>query len=128
MGRDGIEVEIEPVTGEERQAARGQAPSQGVDNRMSHVLRAGTELKHRKNLGEGIDGQPQPEDLCGTAQPSSEFVQLQVRELEIGKEALVQGLSVFASASEPGGDGRLPVAEDSLGCKLQNWVSCFFDN
>ncbi len=88
MGRQGIEGEIEPITGEEGQAARGQAPSQGVDNRMSHVLRAGTELKHRKNLGEGINGQPQPEDLCGTAQPGSEFVQLQVREL-CGEEAEV---------------------------------------
>jgi len=48
---------------------------------MSHVLRAGAELKHRNHLGEGIDGQPQPEDLGGATQPGSQFVQLEVREV-----------------------------------------------
>jgi hypothetical protein len=43
-----------------------------VDHRMGHVLCAGTELKHRQNLGEGIDSYPQPQDLCGTAQSGSQ--------------------------------------------------------
>src|SRR5215470_11534147 len=67
VGRERIKVEIEPVTGKERQAARGQALSESVDEDMRHVLRAGTELKHRKNLGERIDGQPEPKHLCGAA-------------------------------------------------------------
>ena len=41
----------------------------------------------RKNLGKGIDGQP--ENLLGAAQPGAQFIQLQVREVEIGEEALV---------------------------------------
>ena len=56
---------------------------------MRHVLGAGAELKHRKNLGAGIDGQPEPEDLFGAAEPGAEFVQLQVREVEMAEEALV---------------------------------------
>ena len=68
MGRESIKVELEPVTGEKWETARGQALSERVDEDMRHVLRARAELKHRKNLGEGVDGQPQPEHLCGPAQ------------------------------------------------------------
>ncbi|HEX9134834.1 MAG TPA: hypothetical protein VF844_21320 [Ktedonobacteraceae bacterium] len=34
----------------------------------------------------------------------------------MAEEALVQGLCMFPSASEPGGDGGLSVAEDPLCC------------
>ncbi|HLX56537.1 MAG TPA: hypothetical protein VKR83_05895 [Ktedonobacteraceae bacterium] len=59
---------------------------------MSHDLRARAELKRRKNLGEGIDGEPKPQDLFGAAEPGAQFIQLQVREVEVGEESLVQGL------------------------------------
>ena len=49
MGRERIEVEIEPVTGKEGEATGSQDLSQGMDDPMSHVLGAGTELKHGKN-------------------------------------------------------------------------------
>jgi hypothetical protein len=55
MSREGIEVEIEPVTGEEREAARSQELSQGVDEQVRHVLRAGTQMEHRQNLGARVD-------------------------------------------------------------------------
>ena len=35
MGGQGVEIEIEPVTGEERQAARGQDPPKRVDDGMA---------------------------------------------------------------------------------------------
>jgi len=47
MSRQRIKVEIEPITGEEREATGSQDLSQGVDHPMSHVLSAGTELKRR---------------------------------------------------------------------------------
>ena len=115
VSRESIEVEIEPVTGKERQAARGQALPQRVDEQVCHVLGAGTELKHRKNLGARIDGQPEPEHLLGVAQPGAQFVQLKVRKVEVFEVASVQRLRVLPSASQPGGDGRLPVAEDPFG-------------
>src|SRR5258707_10796352 len=68
---------------------------------MSHVLCAGTELKHRQNLSERIDGQPEPEHLRGTAQPGAQLVQLEVREMEMEEEALVQGVRVPTCTSEP---------------------------
>jgi hypothetical protein len=75
----------------------GQELSQGMDDAMRHVLGSRTELKHRKNLGARVDGQPQPEHLFGAAQPGAQFVQLQVREVEMAEEALVQGVRVLAS-------------------------------
>jgi len=96
-----------------------------VDEQMRHVLRAGTELKHGKNLRAGVDGQPQPENLFVAAQPGSQFIQLEVRELEITEGALVQGLRMLASARQPGGDGGLSVAEDTLGSgSIQSFGEC----
>jgi hypothetical protein len=83
---------------------------------MRHVLRAGTQLEDGKNLGAGIDGQPEPEHLFGAAEPGAQFVQLQVREVQIAEEALVQGVRVLASTGQPGGNGGLSKAEDPFGC------------
>src|SRR5205807_8320920 len=60
--------------------AGSQDLSQGMDEQMYHVLRAGTQMEHRKNLHEGVDGQP--EHMCGTAHQAAQFVQLEVRELQ----------------------------------------------
>jgi hypothetical protein len=60
-----------------------------VDEQMGHVLCSGAELKHRKNLRQGINGQPEPEHLLIAAQPGAQFIQLEVWELEIAEEALV---------------------------------------
>src|SRR6266849_1340389 len=78
------------------------------------MLCAGAEMEYRKNLRERIDGQPEPDHLCGAAQPGSQLIQLEMWEPEVAEGALVQGLCVLASASQPGGDGGLPVAEDTL--------------
>ncbi len=86
-----------------------------VDHPMGHVLSAGTELKHRQNLGEGIDGQPEPEHLRGAAQPGAQLVQLQVRKMEMAEEALVQGVRVPACTGEPPRNRGLSKAEDPLG-------------
>ena len=49
------------------------------------------------------------------AYPLPQFVQLQVREVQLAKEALVQGMRMLACTRQPSGNSRLPVAEDSLG-------------
>jgi hypothetical protein len=73
-----------------------------VDEPLRHVLRAGTQLEDGKNLGAGINGQPEPEHLFGTAQAGAQFVQLQVREVEMEEEALVQRVRVYICTSEKG--------------------------
>src|SRR5260221_3643403 len=86
-----------------------------MDNGMSRVLRAQTEMEHGKDLGAGIDDQPEPEHLLGVAEPGAEFVQLQVRKLEIAEKMLMEGVRVLPSAREPGGDGSLTIPEDPFG-------------
>src|SRR5262249_40412480 len=53
--------------------------------------------------------------LFGTAQPCSQFVQLQVWEVQIAERTLVQRLCVFPSASQPGADRGLTKIEDPRG-------------
>ena len=65
---------------------------------MCHVLRARTQLEDGKKLRARIDGQPQPQHLFGTAQPSAQFVQLEVGEPELTEGAFVEGLSMPTSA------------------------------
>jgi hypothetical protein len=97
----------------------GQDVPQGVNDRMRRKLRAGAEMEHRKKLGEGINGQPEPQHLFGAAQPGAQFVQLEVRKPEGAKEALVSRLSVRARARQPRGDGGLSIAENPRG---RRWV------
>jgi len=52
--------------------------------------------------------------LLVAAQPGAQFVQLKVWKLKSAKEALMQRLSVLASAGQPGDDGSLTGAEDPL--------------
>jgi hypothetical protein len=63
---------------------------------MGHGLGSGAEFKHRNNLGEGIDRQPEPQHLPGAAEPGAQLVQLEGWELEMKEEALVQGVCVLA--------------------------------
>jgi hypothetical protein len=63
----------------------GQDLSQGVDEQMRHVLRAGTQMEGGKNLRARVDGQPQPEHVLIAAEPGAQFVQLQVREPEMAR-------------------------------------------
>lgn len=49
-------------------------------------------------------------DLRGLAQPGAEFVQLQMRKVQVAKGTPVQGLSMLASTSESPRDRRLPAA------------------
>ena len=93
-----------------------------MDDLMSHVLCAGTQVKHRQNLGARVDGQPQPQDVGVAAEPGAQFVQLQMREVELAEEAFVQGVCVFASTGEPRRDGGLSKAENPLcGGRVQSF-------
>jgi hypothetical protein len=80
----------------------GQELPQAMDQRMSHVLRAQTQMEHGNHLAAGIDGEPEPEDLLGVAQPGAQFIQLEMREAQVAEETLVQGLRVSASAGQKG--------------------------
>ena len=105
MSREGREVQIEAITGEQRQTIMGQKPLQGVDEHMRRMLCAGTQMEHGKKLCARVDDKPEPQHLFGATEAGAQFVQLEVREVEMAEEALMQGVRVLASAREPGGDG-----------------------
>jgi hypothetical protein len=52
-------------------------------------------------------------------------VQLEIGKLEMTEKVFMEALSVLPSAGEPGGDRRLTVAEDPLGCgSIQSLGQC----
>jgi hypothetical protein len=89
MSGQGIKVEIQAITGEERETAWGQEVPQGVDNAMRCVLRAGAQMEDRNQLRTGIDDQPEPEHMARVAQPGSQFIQLQVWEPQLAEGSFV---------------------------------------
>ena len=118
MGGQGVEVEVQAITGEERNASRSQELSQGVKNQVRHVLRAGTELEDGKKLRRGVETQPKPLHLRMAAQPRAQFIQLDMREPEMGEETFMQGVCMRACARQPGGDRGLSKAENSRGREI----------
>ena len=76
------------------------------------MLGAGTQMQHGHNLGARIDGQPQPEDLCGAAEPGSNFVQLQVRDVQVAEAVLMEDFCVPACTREPPRNRGLLKAEN----------------
>jgi hypothetical protein len=83
-----------------------------MDDPMGCVLCARTQIEHRQNLGARVDRQPEPEHLCGAAQPGSQFIQLQVCQPQMAEGTLVHGLRMRASTSQPSGNGGSSIAKD----------------
>jgi hypothetical protein len=76
--------------------------SQGVDDAMRGVLRAGAQMQDGKQFRRGVDDQPQPQDAGMAAEPGAQFVQLDVWEVEMAEGPLVQPLSMRARARQKG--------------------------
>ena len=69
---------------------------------MGHMLCSGTQQEDRKNLGAGVDDQPEPQHVLRAAEPGTQFIQLEVWKPQMAEGALMQGLCMFPSASETG--------------------------
>jgi hypothetical protein len=89
-----------------------QLLSQRVDEELGHVLGAGTQLEDGNALAQRINGDPEPQDLGVAAQPRAQFVQWQMRQREVTKGALMQGLGMRPCPQEPMCDGRMSKAKD----------------
>jgi hypothetical protein len=93
----------------------GQLLPQRVDEELGHVLGAGIQREDGNALAQRINGHPEPQHLCGTAQSGSELIQLDMREHQLAEGALVQALRVRSCPHEPGRDSGMPDAKDALG-------------
>ncbi len=69
---------------------------------MCRVLCAGTQMEHRKKLRAGVDDEPEPQHVLATPEPRSQFIELEMWDLEVAERVLVQGLSVQACTREKG--------------------------
>ena len=77
------------------------------------MLCAGTKVEDGNYLREGVDGQPQPQYVCGAAQPGAQFVQLEVWEPEMARwERSCKVCACSPARVRKAGDGGLTVAED----------------
>jgi hypothetical protein len=114
MGSQRIEIHIQAITREEREAARDQDLTQRVDHGMGRVLCAETQMEDGKNLRTGVDRQPQPQDVCIAAQPGTQFVQLDIRKLEVAEKVLMEGLCMLPCTGQLGDDRGLTEAEDTF--------------
>jgi hypothetical protein len=56
-------------------------------------------MEDGKNLAAGIYRQPEPDHVLRAAQPGSQFIQLEVWELQKAEGLLVQRLSMLPGAS-----------------------------
>jgi hypothetical protein len=112
MGGYGIEVQIQPIAGEDREVARSQALMELVHDTMRCVLCPGAKLQDRDQFGKRVDRHPQPQDMGSIAQPRPEFVKLEMRQREVPKPAVMQGRAVLACTCEPGAHGAFTVPKD----------------
>ena len=83
MSRERIEVDIQAITGEKRNAERRP----GAVARSGSLYAPCSACEDRAEAPEeswsGIDGQPEPQNLLGTAEPGAPPVQLEVWEMEM---------------------------------------------
>jgi hypothetical protein len=75
----------------------GQDLSQEVNDLMRHVLRTRHQLEDGNKRRAVVDSQPQTQQVFVAAQPGAQFVQLKVRELEVGEAAPMQDLRMLES-------------------------------
>jgi hypothetical protein len=95
VGRQRVEVQVQPITGENRQAARGKPETQVMDDGMRCHLGPRAKVQHRDEFGQWVERHPQPEDVCSITEACPEFIELEVWEREVPNPAVVQGGAVL---------------------------------
>jgi len=88
-------------------------------------------MQHRDELTERVKGDPQPHCARPAPQPRPQFVELNVWEVKVRKDAVVEGGTVLASPREPGHDGGVAMPEhahrggdrESFGQRCQHFAN-----
>jgi hypothetical protein len=109
-----IEVQVQAIAREDRKTLRSQPRTELVDDAMRRVLCPCAEVQDRDELGERIECHPQPEHVGSVAQVGAQFVELEVREVELAEPAVMEYGAVLAGARHPPGNRLLGVAEHRL--------------
>jgi hypothetical protein len=72
-------------------------------------------MQQRDDFAERVKGDPQPQCVRPAAEPRAQFVELNVGEGEMPKDAVVEGGSVGDSPCQPGRDGGVAMSEQAHG-------------
>jgi hypothetical protein len=72
-------------------------------------------MQHHHDFGQLLEGQPEPQCVRPVAEPTPQFVTLDVREVQPLSDARVQRRAVRARVRQPGGDGGVAMAEHPHG-------------
>jgi len=75
-------------------------------------LGARTDLEHRDEFGFGFAGDPDPQVLLSLPEIGPQFIELDMSQFEVGKETLMELLTLPAAAGQPGAEGHFPSAKD----------------
>jgi hypothetical protein len=113
VGAQGIEVQIQAITCKNRDATWSKALTEFVDNSMRGALCPRTKVQDRDEFRQWVHRHPEPEHVRSIAQSRAQFIKLQMRELEAMEPVVMQARAVLPGSREPGGDRRMPMAEDA---------------
>jgi hypothetical protein len=83
---------------------------------MRSVLGPGSELEYRDELAEGIDRQPQPENMRPATQTCAQLVQLDMRKGEVLQGAVMLACALLPSPCQPGSDRTRVIPKYAPSC------------
>ncbi len=89
MGGDGVEIAAQTICCESRDAIRLQAHLEIVGESHGIIVFAMTQVKGRQDLGDWIDGEPQPH-LASATNPAVELIHLDEGQHQISEETIVK--------------------------------------
>ncbi len=82
MGRQRVEIEIQPIAREDGETVRGQPLLQGVHDRVGRGLRARTKVQHGDQFTDRVNRYPEPYYMRPASQSRAELIELEVGQME----------------------------------------------
>jgi hypothetical protein len=111
----GVEVQRQPIAGEDEHAARGQDVFERMNQGMCHLLSPQANVQRRNQLAPRICGDPHPHDLTTLANGCAYFIKLHVSQMQSAQQSVMQRLRVHPAPRQPGLDRELAVPKDARG-------------
>jgi hypothetical protein len=76
-------------------------------------------MQHRDDFTERIDCHPEPEHMGVATEPSPQFVELKMRQVQMLEDAVVECRTVLTRTGQPGGNRGMAMAKDPCrGCDI----------
>jgi hypothetical protein len=95
MGGEGIEIEVEAVTGEDGHTAWSQNEGDRMEQGIGHELSAWAELESGEEFGGRVTGDPHLQVVGLVVQGGEEFVQLEMAKDQVLEKVGMNLLGVF---------------------------------